>query len=368
MNKKIFFIGINSVTLPLVHYTQDRAEVHVSNSTYIKNDKSTFTYHKLAHGFFGLGAFLGKVLHNQVSLPFYQKGLCRKLEEIRPDIVVCMDFFRLWTVQALWYKAKHPKTKLILQCETKITPQSIVSRLAFYPMVYLNKICKSKIDHIIAYCELGQTYLQKLFGRTVDVCPVPIEGTSFFDTGDRFLRKDNVLRILMVSRFVPYKKHIDVVQAVQKLKKQGVQVKATFVGQPTEYMNSIFKYIHDAGLTANISHVESQSRDALNELYNSHDVLILSSYNDAIGIVVLEAMTAGLPCIVSDTSGAAAYVRQGINGYTYTTGNVDELVSCLKQIHTSENLKLMSEKAVELTKKEFSFEHMGLLFYNVLTK
>jgi glycosyltransferase involved in cell wall biosynthesis len=62
------------------------------------------------------------------------------------------------------------------------------------------------------------------------------------------------------------------------------------------------------------------------------DVLILPSRWDGWGIVVNEALAAGVPVIVSDRCGAADVVRQGVNGYVFQTGNVADLRARLQDL------------------------------------
>ena len=50
-------------------------------------------------------------------------------------------------------------------------------------------------------------------------------------------------------------------------------------------------------------------------IYASADVVALPSLFDAFPLVVLEAMACGRPVIVSENSGAADFVRDGVDGF-----------------------------------------------------
>lgn len=58
------------------------------------------------------------------------------------------------------------------------------------------------------------------------------------------------------------------------------------------------------------------------------------------GLVILEAMAAGLPVIVPDTGGAAELVIDGISGFRFTANDVDALASCLLSIQKQPAQKL----------------------------
>jgi glycosyltransferase involved in cell wall biosynthesis len=55
--------------------------------------------------------------------------------------------------------------------------------------------------------------------------------------------------------------------------------------------------------------------DTIEQYYNGADVLVLPTPYDAFGMVVLEAMAAGLPVVVSQNAGASELIDDGRNGY-----------------------------------------------------
>lgn len=61
------------------------------------------------------------------------------------------------------------------------------------------------------------------------------------------------------------------------------------------------------------------------------DVLILPSRWDGWGLVVNEALAAGVPVIVSDRCGAAEVIHHGLNGYVFRSGQADDLRRCLRE-------------------------------------
>ncbi len=70
--------------------------------------------------------------------------------------------------------------------------------------------------------------------------------------------------------------------------------------------------------------------DALADHYFAADALVLSSNDDPWGLVVNEAMDAGLPVLVSDACGAAEdLVRDGVNGHVFPSGDTAALSGCI---------------------------------------
>ena len=81
------------------------------------------------------------------------------------------------------------------------------------------------------------------------------------------------------------------------------------------------------------------------ELYRAHDVLILPSYNEAIGMVVPEAMSCGRPTVTSDSVGANVYVKNGVTGFIFTTGDINSLAETLQKCCDQNKLKHMGAAA-----------------------
>lgn len=367
MSQKIFFIGINTVTLPLVDYVSTKSEVHVSNVSHIKSSESTYTYHNTPHVFFGATTLVGKVFNSQVSLPFYQKGLGRILKQVQPDVIVCMDFFRFWFLQALWYKFRNPNVRLIIHSETKISPKSALSKILFYPMMWKTRFYRNYIHSAIAYCDLGKKYLEKHLQIHTSVCPLPVD-TSLFTPGDRDVHAPSgEIRVLMVSRFVPYKRHLDVIHAIKTLVTNGVSVMANFIGELNEYSEVLSREIIASDLQNHIKIVSAKGKDQLIEAYRKHDVLVLSSYNDAIGIVVPEALACGTPCVVSDTSGAAVYIQEGKNGYVYQTGDIEALAVVLQSFATADKAQLSAQARMSM-ETDFAATKLCLNFYEAISR
>ena len=68
-------------------------------------------------------------------------------------------------------------------------------------------------------------------------------------------------------------------------------------------------------------------------------MFVLPSRHDGWGVVVNEAIGAGLPIIVSDRVGARDLVENGVNGFITIAGNVDSLASALFKLARSHALR-----------------------------
>ena len=65
------------------------------------------------------------------------------------------------------------------------------------------------------------------------------------------------------------------------------------------------------------------------------DLLVLPSRWDGWGVVVNEALSVGIPAVVSDRCGAADLIQNGQNGYVFPSGDVDALRAALRSFLSS---------------------------------
>jgi glycosyltransferase involved in cell wall biosynthesis len=75
--------------------------------------------------------------------------------------------------------------------------------------------------------------------------------------------------------------------------------------------------------------------DRMGELLHSCRTLIFPSLcYESLGLVVLEAMSYGIPCIVPDKCAAADNVKDGATGYIFKSGNTESLKESILKINT----------------------------------
>lgn len=104
--------------------------------------------------------------------------------------------------------------------------------------------------------------------------------------------------ILLVSRLVPEKRHMDLIDAFVKAELNDW--KLVLVGgsdHPDAYMQELLAKI---AVTSDVVHTGFQSGLALKELYTHAGIFVLPSSHEGLPIALLEALSYGLPVIASD--------------------------------------------------------------------
>lgn len=88
-------------------------------------------------------------------------------------------------------------------------------------------------------------------------------------------------------------------------------------------------------------------RKDMEHLYQAGDIFCLLSQFDTFGMVVVEALAAGLPVIVSTQVGAKDLIREGENGFVVNRLEVERISSLLLNMAEDGRRALMAEKAKE---------------------
>lgn len=126
------------------------------------------------------------------------------------------------------------------------------------------------------------------------------------------------------------------------------------VGRPND---ALFRRI--GGLPPNVEAVGvKEGADYVAE-YEAADVFVLPSVEDGWGLVTDNAMSAGLPVIVSDHAGSADLVRDGVNGFVVPARDVEALVARLETLLSDGDLRRRMGAAARATVEGRTWETYG---------
>ena len=94
-------------------------------------------------------------------------------------------------------------------------------------------------------------------------------------------------------------------------------------------------------------------------LFRWADVLVLPSISDTFGMVILEAMAAGVPVIASENTAAPDLVRDGIDGYVVPIRDSDGIAEHLERLALDPGLLVEMSRKARSRAAEFSVGHYG---------
>ncbi|MCG8399319.1 glycosyltransferase, partial [Bacillus atrophaeus] len=78
--------------------------------------------------------------------------------------------------------------------------------------------------------------------------------------------------------------------------------------------------------------------DSVEELYAISDLKLLLSEKESFGLVLLEAMACGVPCIGTNIGGIPEVIKDGTSGYLVNVGDVEDTAEKALQLLTDDRL------------------------------
>ncbi|ABP49963.1 glycosyl transferase, group 1 [Pyrobaculum arsenaticum DSM 13514] len=141
-------------------------------------------------------------------------------------------------------------------------------------------------------------------------------------------------------------------------------VKALIVGplsgfyksdKPSSYAQLLMSYAKANNL--GVVFTGSIDSDMLRYVYSCSHVLVLPSYFEAFGMVLIEAMASGIPVIGSRAGGIPDIIEEGVNGFTFPVGDDVTLAEKLYTLLTDESLhKNMANAARSIAVTRYSWK------------
>ena len=140
-------------------------------------------------------------------------------------------------------------------------------------------------------------------------------------------------------------------------------------GSSEKQIRSIFRA---KGLSKRLIMPGKKCSQELFDAYAAMDVFAFSSFSETQGMVIAEAMAAGLPVVALDASGVREVVENGKNGFLLNAkASEEEFASCLGKISNEPKLRTQLKAGAQRTAQNFSKERsakMALKFYETIRK
>ncbi len=223
-----------------------------------------------------------------------------------------------------------------------VTPHSdrggvSLSKRAFDRLV--PRLTLRRASRVIALTHHEALRLEAL-GVDADRIAVIPNGVDLGEFGEPPARTDHAgVTVLFVGRLDPSQKGLEVlVRALAKLP-ASADVRLRLVGEDWGGVAKIQSLASQLGIADRITLVGAVSRTHLLQEYARADLLVLPSRFEPFGIVLLEAMAAGLPVIASRVGGIPEVVVDGETGLLVEPGDVEGLAAAMLRLVVDPTLR-----------------------------
>lgn len=167
--------------------------------------------------------------------------------------------------------------------------------------------------------------------RQILKLPYSIDNHRFSGAGGR--AQAGPVIVLFAAKLIPRKDPFTFIEAAKLLADRGVPVVMRMAGS-----GELERELRSRAGTLHLSNLEFcgfVNQAAMPDLMRQADIFVATSDWEPWGLVINEAMAAGLAIITSDETGCAAdLVHDGANGYRIGHGNAKALADCIEGLVT----------------------------------
>ena len=204
------------------------------------------------------------------------------------------------------------------------------------------------IDYVLALTEgLKKDYEQFLNGSNTKVITMP---NMLAEVVHKSSNLDNN-NVIFVGRLDAGKRINEIIDIASKLKDNKWTFKIIGDGKEKE---NLMNQIKENKLTKKVVLLGSKTHnEVLDELYKS-SIFIMTSISEGLPMVLLEAMSIGVPCIAYETeSGVNDIISNNIDGFVIKNRNETEMIQKLEELMN--NVKLRKEMGKKALVKAHKF-------------
>ena len=218
----------------------------------------------------------------------------------------------------------------------------------------LNKL--SNIDYIMPVSKyLYDQYKDKV---NIKMQFIPLALNSYPNDGE--ISKVNNKNLIAIGRLDKIKGFADLIKIMQIIVKQDNSVHLDIFGDGLEKENLI-KLIKDYKLEDNIKLWGFKNQNFIKKYLQKSSLYLMTSFEESFGLVVIEAMSYGIPCIAFDSAkGVLDVIKHNENGFIINGRNIKEYASkVLEYIDMSVKEKNKLSKNARITSEKYKHENIS---------
>lgn len=222
----------------------------------------------------------------------------------------------------------------------------------------------SRLDSLITVSGAAYNFAYRMFPGDYRIIPNGIDLDRFGQkrhspTCSCLSDQQHPLTILFVGRLDKRKGFLNLLEAFVKLKPDYPHLRLRMVGPFAPKEGELYQKIAQAQHVTDIEFVGYVSPDRLPGFYHQADIFCAPSIGfESFGIVLLEAMAAGLPIVASNIAGYRSLLTDGQEGLLTPPGQPDVLAGALRQLIDSPQQRQEMGQRGRLKAAEYSWDHI----------
>ena len=216
---------------------------------------------------------------------------------------------------------------------------------------YADRITRasSKLDYLVLVSKSLQKYYVKRLRKSNCKC---VYIPNVLDSVPKKVSKLESKRIISVGRLSHEKGYDDLIRIFSVVSKKYKDWVLDIVGDGNE-KKRLERIIKSLKLDNRVTLHGFRGKDYIDELMDRSSMYVMTSHTESFGIVLLEAMSHGLPCIAfSSAEGARELIASGKNGYLIKNRSYNAMIKKINDLIKNEDeRKKIGKEAYKSIKK-----------------
>ena len=179
---------------------------------------------------------------------------------------------------------------------------------------YASNIVRSnrKLDYLVLVSKSLRDFYSKELSKNKCKC---IYIPNVIEKVPEKIASLNKKRLISVGRLSPEKGFIDLLKMFKLIHEKHPDWVLDIVGDGVE-KSKLTEFIEENKLNEFVTLHGFRDKDYIDDLLHNSSIYLLTSFTESFGIVLIEAMSHGVPCIAFDSAeGARELIQSGKNGY-----------------------------------------------------
>lgn len=292
-----------------------------------------------------------KLDYKYIHIP---KDILKRLEFINPDIVVGGEYNATVVLSYLWCKIK--RKKYISWSDGTLNSERNINYLQ---RKLRHIICRGSNALISSSTRTKEAQIKYGAKSKIFISYLTIDIHKYMICKNEW-NNDNIICVgSLIER-----KGVDLLfNAIKNVRHHYV---INIVGSGDE-LNRLKNIAKDLNIDSNIKFLGFKQRDELIELYKNSCLFVLPTREDCFGLVINEAMCAGLPIITSKyADGAYDLVDDGKGGYIIDPYDTDNFSEKLEELLSDKNKAEQMGRFNKEKIKKFSIEEVAIPYLEAI--
>lgn len=216
--------------------------------------------------------------------------------------------------------------------------ETIYSMLNYKNRFKISKFVLNKADAVIAVSSKVAERIKKYIGRSKNI-HVILNGFNPRKETSNSICNDSKIKILFVATLIERKGCEYLLRAFKKIYEKHLDSELTIAGGG-ELLNKMKALSKNLDISERTTFTEHLNHDQVLEQMTKCDIFVMPSWDEAFGVVYLEAMSLKKPVIGTFNEGISEIITDGENGFLVRTKDVDELATKLSILIEDKKLRI----------------------------